>query len=333
VRINFASAGRGLPVPELLFLCFFAYTAALSLVMNPISTGGIHPSILLILVAVYVFLTTAITTRWPATRWVFAYLRFGVVLTAYREMDWFTSPGKTRALENAWIVWDRGILAWLRPAIEAAGALFPSYLEICYAFVYGIGVFCVGTLIGIQYFAGVPAKLRDDRVDRWMTMYLAATLGTYALFPYFPSDPPRVIFPGMDSPGISTVFREFNLFLVGGYGIHSSVFPSAHVSSALAAGLGLLWVLPDRPRWGGGVIVYALSVAVATIYGRYHYAADAAGGIGMALLAALICRYWPSTASVISGPHSPGRQHGDSKSAHRPGRQPEDSNLPTEPRP
>jgi len=281
-----------LPLPERLFLVFFTYTAVLSLVFRPIAMGGVHPVVLLALVTAYVGLSSAISRRWPIARWVFGYLRFGVVLAAYREMDWFTSANKTRELENAWIVWDRSILNWLRPAIEAPGSLLPAYFEICYAFVYGIGVFCVASMAVILRFAGVPDSARDDRVDRWMTMYLAATLGTYALFPYFPSDPPRVVFIGMDPPGISTVFREFNLFLVRGYGIHSSVFPSAHVSSALAAGLGLLWVLPDRRRWGWGVIAYALSVAVATIYGRYHYAADAAGGIAMALLAAAVCRRW-----------------------------------------
>ncbi len=292
VRAIFSPGIFRLPLPEGLFLLFFAYTALLSLVTHPVRTAGPHPVLLLLIAAAYLTLTSSISRRWPSSRSVFAVLRFGVVLTAYREMDWFTAIDKSRALENSWIVWDRSILAWLRPAIESTGVIVPAYLELCYAFVYGIGVFCVASLITIQYRAGVDAQTRDDRVDRWMTLYLAATLSTYALFPYFPSDPPRVVFPGLDVPEITTVFREFNLFLVGGYGIHSSVFPSAHVSSALAAGLGFLWVLPNCSRRGWAIVVYALSVAVATVYGRYHYTADAAAGIGMALAAASACRYW-----------------------------------------
>ncbi|MEO8025792.1 MAG: phosphatase PAP2 family protein, partial [Bryobacteraceae bacterium] len=272
-----------LPIPERMFIAFFLYTAAFSLFVQPIATKGPRPVFLLALVCVYVIAAEALCRRWPLLRKPFAYLRFGVVFAAYREMDWFTPVAKARNLENAWVVWDRSILGWLRPAIESTGVLLPGYFELCYAFVYGIGVFCVAALFLMDH---------DSVVDRWTSMYLAATLSTYALFPFFPSDPPRVVFPGMDTPTVTTVFRQFNLYLVGGYGIHSSVFPSAHVSSALAAGLGLLWVLPHRKAWGWGVIAYALSVAVATVYGRYHYAADAVAGIGMALAVAAIFRYW-----------------------------------------
>ena len=77
-------------------------------------------------------------------------------------------------------------------------------------------------------------------------------------------------------PNVMTALRQLNLWLVGDYGIHSSVFPSAHVSSAFSAAWALLAYLPERKRFGWGMLVYAVSVAVATVYGRYHYAADAA---------------------------------------------------------
>src|SRR5262249_33477923 len=35
---------------------------------------------------------------------------------------------------------------------------------------------------------------------------------------------PRTVFPGEDAPSTQTVFRRFNWFLLGGYGIHTSVF-------------------------------------------------------------------------------------------------------------
>jgi membrane-associated phospholipid phosphatase len=112
------------------------------------------------------------------------------------------------------------------------------------------------------------------------------TLLAYALFPYFPSDPPRVAFSGSDMPHVSTVLRELNLWLVRDYGIHSSVFPSAHVSSAFSAAWALLAHLPERRRIGRGMLVYALSVALATVYGRYHYAADVVAGMAVSLIPA-----------------------------------------------
>ncbi len=89
-------------------------------------------------------------------------------------------------------------------------------------------------------------------------------------------------------PNIVTAFRELNLWLVGDLGIHSSVFPSAHVSSAFSAAWALFAFLPERKRYGLGMLVYAVSVAAATVYGRYHYAADAVAGMGISLIPAIM---------------------------------------------
>jgi membrane-associated phospholipid phosphatase len=105
------------------------------------------------------------------------------------------------------------------------------------------------------------------------------------LFPYFPSEPPRIAFTGTDLPQVVTLVRRLNLWILGGYSIHSSVFPSAHVSSAFSAAWGLMATIPER-RWIGWLMaVYAILVAIATVYGRYHYAVDAVAGLGISLLA------------------------------------------------
>jgi membrane-associated phospholipid phosphatase len=89
---------------------------------------------------------------------------------------------------------------------------------------------------------------------------------------------------------VTTALRRFNLWIVNGYGIHSSVFPSAHVSSAFSAGWALLFYLPERKRFGWAMLIYAISVAVATVYGRYHYGVDVLAGLGVSVLAAGITR-------------------------------------------
>ncbi len=199
-------------------------------------------------------------------------------LGAYREMNWFTPAARDHHLENAWIVWDRWLLdtAHLRAAIESLGALIPSYLEICYVLVYAIAPISLAILL---------LNHRRDRINVFWFAYLAGTLSAYALFPYFPSDPPRTVFPGADLPAILTVFRRFNLAILGHYGIHSSVFPSAHVSSAFSCAWALLIAMPDRKRYGLIVAVYSISVAIATIYGRYHFTTDALAGFAVSLLA------------------------------------------------
>ena len=202
----------------------------------------------------------------------------GLTLVAYREMDWFSPLVRDHHLELRWIVWDRWLLndCGLRQAIETLGSVGPTYFEFCYLLVYAAGPFAVA----VMYFAR-----HRERVNQVLFLYLLGTLLAYSLFPFFPSDPPRTVFAGSDLPGVVTVLRRFNLWIVGGYGIHSSVFPSAHVSSAFSAGFALLLYLPERKRYGWGMVIYAASVAIATVYGRYHYAVDAIAGLAVSLVA------------------------------------------------
>ncbi len=139
---------------------------------------------------------------------------------------------------------------------------------------------------------------RREAVSRFWFAYLAGTLGAYALFPYFPSEPPRAAFAGADLPHIVTAVRRFNLWILGGYGIHSSVFPSAHVSSAFSAAWGLMATIPEK-RWIGWLMaVYGLSVALATVYGRYHYAVDGVAGIAISILAVGALHFFREVSST-----------------------------------
>ena len=207
------------------------------------------------------------------------WVAIGFTLVAYREMDWFSPLDRNFRLELHWVDWDRWLLynAGLQRAIESLGKLLPAYLELCYLLVYAVGPFAVG----VSYLAN-----RREVVNRVVFLYLLGTLLAYACFPYFPSDPPRLVFGGTDMPNISTPVRDFNLWIVNGYGIHSSVFPSAHVSSVFSAAWALLLYMPERKRFGRGMLIYAISVSIATVYGRYHYAADAVAGFVVSLVAA-----------------------------------------------
>lgn len=253
---------------EWFVLAYFAYVALMGLILGV----GLKPCALLAVVSIVLL---ALAGHQSVLRDL---MPLAYTLAAFREMDWFTPAVHTHRLEHAWIVWDRRLLDdfHLRAAIESAGALFPSYLELCYVLVYAVGAVSVAALF---------LNHRRDHIDRFWLAYLAGTLGAYALFPYFPSEPPRTVFPADDLPHIVTILRRFNLWIVGGYGIHSSVFPSAHVSSALSAAWALLASIPER-RWIGiGMAFYGFSVALATVYGRYHFATDAVAGILISLLA------------------------------------------------
>ena len=157
----------------------------------------------------------------------------------------------------------------------------PSLLEIAYSLVYVLGPFSVAMLYVYR---------RRERVDRFLFVFTLGVLLCYAQFPFWPSEPPRTVFPGQDFPSYDTVFRRFNWWMLGGYGIHTSVFPSAHVAGAFSAALGMWIALPER-RWVARFLfVMAVLIATATVYGRYHYLADAAAGLVMAVLALVLTR-------------------------------------------
>ena len=260
---------------EWLLVAYFAYVAAIS-VEFPLPKRSL-PFLIAILVAVlFIALARGSEVGFSMAR---DWAAVSLILVAYREMDWFSGLARNFSLELRWEQWDRTILyhGGLQSAIESLGVIGPLYLEICYALVYAVAPFVVAILY-IEH--------RRARVNGVLFLYLLGTLLAYALFPYFPSDPPRIAFAGSDLPNVFTPVRALNLWLLGDYGIHSSVFPSAHVSSAFSAAWALLAYLPERRRIGWGMLLYAVSVAVATVYGRYHYAADAVAGLAVSLIPA-----------------------------------------------
>jgi membrane-associated phospholipid phosphatase len=266
---------------EWLLVVYFGYVAAIS-PRFPLGQQLNWRPILVEVLVCAVFLALAYGESREGSE-VFSMLRdwaaVALVLVAYREMDWFSALPRNFQLEFRWVEWDRTILhqGGLQRAIEWLGTLGPDYLELCYVLVYAVAPF----VVAILYF-----EHRRERVNGVLFLYLLGTLLAYVLFPYFPSDPPRIAFGGTDLPNVTSAVRRLNLRLLGDYGIHSSVFPSAHVSSAFSAAWALLAYLPERRRIGRGMLVYAVSVALATVYGRYHYAADVAAGIAVSFVPA-----------------------------------------------
>ncbi|MCC7174123.1 MAG: phosphatase PAP2 family protein [Bryobacterales bacterium] len=219
-----------------------------------------------------------------------------LLLLAYREIGWLAPAGHNYALERTWVRWDKVVLnEWgVKALIEFAGPLLPAVLEISYALVYAMPFIGLGAL----YVCGLR-----DRADSLMFPLALSVLSAYVLFPYFPSEPPRTVFPGEDFPAHLTVFRRFNWAMLGNYGIHTSVFPSAHVSGSFTVALAVRRLLPGRKWLGRSLLVLAVLITTATVYGRYHYVADAAAGLALALAATAVTsspwrRPWGALSSL-----------------------------------
>lgn len=256
-----------------LALAYFAYTSLLSVTL-PVAPA-VTSRVLITNLAVALFLLARHALRKPWQQVLHNFLMLSLLLVGYQEMGWFALPRHGSALEQAWVVWDRYLLDTLRlrALIESAGWLIPIILEISYSLVYTIGSIALALL---YYYR------RGEQVPRFLCCLFAGTFLAYALFPFFPSEPPRTVFPETDLPSYQSAFRGFNYWLLGNWGIHTSVFPSAHVSSAFAAAFALRRLLPE-PRWvWRATAVLASLIALSTIYGRYHYAVDALAGFAIA---------------------------------------------------
>jgi membrane-associated phospholipid phosphatase len=277
---------------EWLLAGYFVYTSLLALVL-PLTSEIVSVTLALNLAILAGYALLAHVASLRRTKF-FSVLRdwypFPLMLLCYREMGWFAQPQHTRSLENAWVVWDRLLLKefYLRAVIESLGPLFPAILEICYSLVYVTGLFALAML----YRYG-----KRKRADELLFTFILGVLLSYAQFPYWPSEPPWTVFPGDEFPSYQTIFRQFNAALLGGYGIHTSVFPSAHVSGAFSAAFGTMQTLPERPWVGRALLIMAFLIATATVYGRYHYLADAAAGFAVACIAAGISKIRSRVAS------------------------------------
>jgi membrane-associated phospholipid phosphatase len=94
-----------------------------------------------------------------------------------------------------------------------------------------------------------------------------------------------VVFAGTDLPAVDTMVRSWNVWILDAADIHSSVFPSGHVTVAFSAAFAMLLALPDRRRVGWILMGIGVLVLVDTVYGRYHYAADGLAGLAISAAA------------------------------------------------
>jgi hypothetical protein len=211
---------------------------------------------------------------WAIARdWVSPFL----VLLAYWSVDSSVRARTVGRLEQSLVAWDRTLLeTWgLRDAIERGGVILHSLLETAYLLLYAVPPLLV---------AWCYANRARQHVERAMLPFLVGTLAVYALLPVFPSQPPRVAFPGEDLPRHTMLIGQLNLWILGHADIHASVFPSGHVGVGFSAAFAS-WVAGHRRGMACALFAFAALVWVTTIYSRYHYAADGLAALGVSATA------------------------------------------------
>jgi membrane-associated phospholipid phosphatase len=264
--------------PEWIIFAFLLYAPALTFFLP--APNGLGTRLASLNLAVILVYAGVVCLDFAKPRLKMAVIRdwlpLGMILLAYREMGWFALPHQPALLESRWAAWDRLVLEHGgKTVIESLGPVLPSVLEVSYTLAYVVPPFALAVL----YLYG-----RRDMADRFLTVVLLSVLLSYAQFPLWPSEPPRVVFPELDLPSYNTIFRRFNLWTLGNYGIHTSVFPSAHVAEAFATAFGFRLAMPNEKRVYRCLFGIAVLIGIATIYGRYHYLADATWGATIACL-------------------------------------------------
>ena len=247
--LAFASHQRSsLALAERITIVFFVYftLAAFWLCLNA-------PQRFLILALNIVTVTTFVALghahldrRLASTRYLFPVL---IIVLAYRESGLFLRPDTTRHLDRVFIDWDRALLqsGFSQVLLHAGAPWAQHYLEFAYLFCYPLVPLGV---IAIQFTPrrNRSAKINDFPVERamddfWGTVLLA-TLFCYAVTPYIPLMPPRVLFHDVPGPNVEPLLRKWNFWLLDHYSVQACVFPSAHVATVTSVAL----VVRSTPR-------------------------------------------------------------------------------------
>lgn len=150
----------------------------------------------------------------------------------------------------------------IAPAKTSIGPATGAYLEFAYLMVYPLIPLGLATLYVFN---------ARQYVNYYWAVVLLATYICFAITPFVRAMPPRTLASYEKFQMPPSKLAALNRFILRRGSIQAITFPSAHVASAMAAALVLLRV---EPLAGLIFLVIGVSIAVATVVGGYHYAAD-----------------------------------------------------------
>jgi membrane-associated phospholipid phosphatase len=286
---------------EMILLAFFAYASVASLFFPLASRELFLVLSINILVGAVVWTLGRAQSKGPSAvlATVRDWLPAVLILLAYRESGLFLTPDPTHHLDCLFIKWDRVVLSdpVVLRMLSACSPWLQRYLEFAYLLCYPLVPLGAGVLLLARRNAAFTvfqdrttstrtAPRHHSALDRFWTAVLLAALTCYILFPFFPLTPPRELFHDVPGPAVEPLLRRWNLWVLDKFSVHACIFPSGHVAATTAVALVICKYIP---RLGVVFVIAAASIAISTVYGRYHYAADAVAG-GLVGLAA----YWVS---------------------------------------
>ncbi len=194
-----------------------------------------------------------------------------LILAAYHQGGQFFSV-PMESLQSRLLRLDQRLFASLGRSLGMNEVPNPvrAYLEIAYLFCYPM----VPMGVGVLYLAHMR-----QCTDEFWTIVLPPTYLCYAMIPFLPTQPPWALSAELGTGSSRNPLRAANFFILRHLSISSNTFPSAHVAASVATALALLEFVP----FAGFIFLWiAVSIAISTVTGRYHYALDAVTGAALA---------------------------------------------------
>ena len=146
-----------------------------------------------------------------------------------------------------------------------------EYLEVAYLLCYAV--------VPAGYAALMVAGFEGQTIDRFWTVVLSASFICYGLLPWLPTRAPRAL--EADTQTRRSSIRKLNLAVLNRASVQWNTFPSGHTAASVATALAVAVHIPVAGLILG---VVAVSIAIASVVGRYHYAADAVAGAVVAVV-------------------------------------------------
>jgi membrane-associated phospholipid phosphatase len=195
-----------------------------------------------------------------------------MILLAYHQGGQFFSQPR-ESLQSGLLRFDRWLLTFLGRSLGMSEVprLVRVYFETAYFFCYPLVPMGVGVLY-VTHMRG--------HTDEFWAIVLPPTYLCYAMIPFLPTLPPWALNGNQDARGGADGVRAVNFFILRHLSIKANTFPSAHVAASIATALALLDFVPIA----GLIFLWiAISIAISTVTGRYHYALDAVAGAALAV--------------------------------------------------
>ena len=235
----------------------------------------------LIVSALAVIAVGAIVLEWCSRRWLSPpaasvlrdWLPFLLLLFPYWQVGQLFT-GADPFAEKRLAMFDQAFFRafGVAPAETSVSTAIGVYLELAYLMVYPL------IPLGLAMLYATNSR---QFVNYYWTVVLLATYVCLAITPFVRAMPPRALDSYEMFRMPPSKLGAVNRFILLRGSIQAITFPSAHVASSMAATLVLLRVQP----WAGLIfLVIALSIAIATVVGGYHYAADALLAVMVAIV-------------------------------------------------